>query len=31
MKMSHIERMKDEHKELHFKINALNKFIHSNA
>ena len=28
--MSHIERMKQEHKELTAKISALNAFIHSN-
>lgn len=28
--MSHVERMKDEHKELMKKLNALNAFIHGN-
>lgn len=28
--MSHIDRMKDEHKELTVKVNALNAFIHGN-
>ena len=26
----HVERMKDEHKELCIKVNALNAFIHGN-
>ncbi|MET6758939.1 hypothetical protein [Pseudoalteromonas sp. NCIMB_1079] len=30
MSNNHVERMKDEHKELTVKIKALNTFIHSN-
>ena len=30
MSNSHVERMKDEHKELTVKTNALNAFIHGN-
>jgi hypothetical protein len=31
MSNSHVERMKEEHKELCVKVNALNAFIHSSA
>jgi hypothetical protein len=31
MSNPHVERMKEEHKELCVKVNALNAFIHSNA